>query len=189
MKKSKDSDYIIIKNDVLNLVRDAQKTSYVQYIKKPLINENCIGYKLSHHKKNNYINEFEEINNLNYAIIELNDESFITFHYKFEKERLVSHSLSYFPHPDYLESKSYIRIDYSKEGVEEEVHTSVHMHIDSFDDSRLAINRPLTPSEFLRFVLIYIYKVKDITFKTSYLNIYTLSKKELKNFYLTRDFD
>lgn len=118
--------------------------------------------------------EMEKARSFNLKLL---DGALIQLQYKFENDSLVGHRLGFFPNPDlihfqdnpeeYLEDEIYLdvtdprivvtpmRFDYdNREGVTRNLeHPMSHLTIGQYQNCRIPVVRPLTPSQFISFIV------------------------------------
>jgi hypothetical protein len=117
-------------------------------------------------------NELEKGKNYNIKMI---DGALIQMLYRYEETTLLSHRLAFFPSPDleafqnepeiYEKDELYadildknivafpIRFDYDPANFQEIEHPKCHLTLGQFKNCRIPVSLPLTPSNFIAFVL------------------------------------
>lgn len=109
--------------------------------------------------------------------LKLLDGALVQLQYKFERNSLVGHRLGFFPNPDlvdfqgnseeYLEDEIYLdvtdprivvtplRFDYdNRDGIARNIeHPISHLTIGQYQNCRIPVVRPLTPSQFISFII------------------------------------
>ena len=119
------------------------------------------------------------------------DNSAVQLYYELNKynSSIIEHSLTFLPSPD-IEGLTYLRFDFDGKKVNyiDCLHPYSHMHIGLENDSRIPILGPVTPSNFVKFILknFYrdIYKEVDSKFKVYKIGTRTLSEKEEQHLHL-----
>ena len=120
--------------------------------------------------------------------LKLLDGALIQMYYKFENDKLISNRLGYFPNPDlatfqsnedvYLEDNLYsdvidprivvtpIRFDFdNQDGIAKDIeHPLSHLTIGQYKDCRIPVVRPLTPSQFITFIIRNFYHTAYIKY-------------------------
>ena len=128
-------------------------------------------------KNRPYADMFKEIDSAKSYNIKLIDGSLMILLYRFKNDMIVAHSLSFFPNPnflifqndpeDYLEDEIYIDIvdprivvtplrfdfDCSEETALPIEHPQSHLTIGQYHNCRIPVNRPITPSQFISFII------------------------------------
>ncbi len=146
------------------------------YINGAEINVNSKGVATAL-KKRPYAELYAEMNKERNYNLKLIDGALLLLQYRFDGETLDAHRLCFFPNPEriifqecpeeYLEDDIYldiidprnvvvpIRFDYdSREGsVKEVIHPAAHMTLGQYENCRIPVSRPLTPYQFISFVI------------------------------------
>ncbi len=107
--------------------------------------------------------------NQQYNLI-LPDGALLQFLYRFEKEKLIEHRVSYMPAPtDFDDNEEFdiasnaalpIRIDFSPDQAVLINHSAAHVHLGHNVDWRIPTSAPITPKDFTLFILRSFYADK-----------------------------
>ncbi|MDE2731236.1 MAG: DUF2290 domain-containing protein [Bacteroidota bacterium] len=111
--------------------------------------------------------------------IRMLDEALVQLHYEFRHQQLIRHRLAYLPHPwlgdfhltreDFVQNNINIdtiargwpptpfRFDFDRHAQRDVVHPAAHFTIGSVSQCRIPVTRPLTPYEFIDFLLRNLY--------------------------------
>ncbi len=161
-----------------------------------LQNRCCVEYSnivVSGALKNRPYHEFyREIDSTRNFNLKLLDGALVQLHYAFENNSLVSHRLGYFPNPNtvdfqndpemYLEDDIYLdvvdqrivvtpmRFDYDiRDDVMKNIeHPMSHLTIGQYENCRIPVVRPLTPSQFICFIIRNFY---NTALKKTYIEL------------------
>lgn len=167
------------------------------------INGNDISWKgcsdLSYAMKNiPYKDIYDKINKERNFNFKLPDGGIFQLLYSFDKEGLLKHRLAYFPSPDFEEfqnnPESYenddlygdvinkqvmpviVRVDYNRVEVESNYHHPYcHITLGQYKNCRIPVEGPLTPSNFISFILENFYYIPNRNFIDSNFNKYVKS--------------
>jgi len=128
-------------------------------------------------KNRPYIDLFQEIDGAKSYNIKLIDGGILILQYRFKNDLLVAHRLAFYPNPnlalfqndpeDYLEDEIYIdvidrrnvatplRFDFDCNGdtASPIEHPQSHFTIGQYRNCRIPVNRPITPSQFINFII------------------------------------
>ena len=128
-------------------------------------------------KNRSYVDMFQEIDAAKSYNIKLIDGSIIILQYRFQNDLLVAHRLAFFPNPnlsifqndpeDYLEDEIYVDVidpknvatplrfdfDCNDEKASPIEHPQSHFTIGQYRNCRIPVNRPITPSQFISFII------------------------------------
>ena len=128
-------------------------------------------------KSLSYAEIYEKLNKDKNYNIKTIDGALITLQYRFSKNELLAHRLAFFPSPDldsfqqepdtYLEDDIFadiinrrvvaipLRFDYDKDSAEPIIHPRSHLTLGQYPDCRIPVSSPLTPYQFISFIVNY----------------------------------
>lgn len=156
-------------------------------------------------KNKPYLELFYEMEKARSYNLKLLDGALVQLQYKFENDSLVSHRLGFFPNPDlvdfqdnpeeYLDDEIYLdvtdprivvtpmRFDYdNRDGIAKNVeHPMSHLTIGQYQNCRIPVVRPLTPSQFISFIIRNFYHTaynKYCDRLTTYKNLFDITITE-----------
>ena len=149
--------------------------------------------------------ELDKNKNYNFKML---DGALIQLLYSYQKNKLISHRLAFFPSPDlesfhnepeiYEEDEIYadiiakdilptpIRFDYDPKSFKEIDHPKSHLTLGQFKNCRIPVSSPITPNVFMKFILQNFYHTafkrheSELSFpKTLFDNTITAQEKEI----------
>lgn len=143
-------------------------------------------------KNISYSEMHRELSKNRFYNIKLIDGALLSMLYRFKDEKLLAHRLAYFPSPDleafqnepelYLEDEVYIdvldrrivtvplRFDYdsSKETSKPIIHPKSHLTIGQYKNCRIPVSAPLTPYQFVSFIMLNFYHTAQQKFEKKF---------------------
>lgn len=169
-------------------------------------NSECISIA---YKYNSYDQVYEELNIGKVYNFKLMDGGIFQMSYSFHKFELIAHRLAFYPSPELLPfreaPREYMRDELFLEINEKRLHAfpvrfdfnasdefyinknhpRCHLTLGDFESCRIPVSRPITPCDFIKFIIINFYKVTDYSFenlipRSNFKFDETISKEEKK---------
>jgi hypothetical protein len=155
-------------------------------------NDSALGIGLQNRPYNEIYEDYLKANCFNFEFL---DGGLIQLHYRYVRNRLTKHRLAYFPSPhleEYQNSPEIyetdhmyadviakqilpvpLRLDFDPENREDIHHPSCHFTLGQYENCRIPVLSPVSPSRFLKFVL---------------QSFYNTGSREFANTFATKDF-
>lgn len=159
------------------------------------------------YKYNSYAQLYNELNIGRVYNFKLIDGGIFQMSYSFHKLELMAHRLAFYPSPELLPFREApreymrevlfleinekrlhafpVRFDFnaSDEFYINKIHPKCHLTLGDFDSCRIPVARPITPYDFINFIMMNFYKVVDYSFenlipKSNFKFDETISKEE-----------
>lgn len=138
-------------------------------------------------KSLSYSDIYEKLNKDRNYNIKTIDGALITLQYRFLSNELLAHRLAFFPNPDldnfqqepevYLEDEIFadiinrrviaipFRFDYDKDSAKPQIHPKCHLTLGQYPDCRIPVSSPLTPYQFINFIISNFYNSSKLNIK------------------------